>query len=86
MVLLITVTSNRLKISNAYTMGNIYVDDGGFVGDIVGAFDRGTNSSFVKFENVYYIRPQENNGYIDLKSAPSGLHLQKNATVIDYDS
>lgn len=78
-------TSNRLKISNAYTMGNIYVDDGGFVGDIVGAFDRGTNSSFVKFENVYYIRPQENNGYIDLKSAPSGLHLQKNATVIDYD-
>lgn len=78
-------TNNRLKISNAYTMGNIYVDDGGFVGDIVGAFDRGTNSSFVDFENVYYIRPQENNGYIDLESAPSGLHLQKNATVIDYD-
>ena len=78
-------TSNRLKISNAYTMGNIYVDDGGFVGDIVGAFDRGTNSTFVDFKNVYYIRPQENNGYIDLKSAPSGLHLQKNATVIDYD-
>lgn len=78
-------TNNRLNISNAYTMGNIYVDDGGFVGDIVGAFDSGTNSSFVDFENVYYIRPQENNGYIDLKSAPSGLHLQKNATVIDYD-
>ena len=78
-------TNNRLKISNAYTMGNIYVDDGGFVGDIVGAFDRGTNSSFVDFKNVYYIRPQENNGYIDLKSAPSGLHLQKNAKVIDYD-
>ena len=78
-------TNNRLNISNAYTMGNIYVDDGGFVGDIVGAFDRGTNSSLVDFENVYYIRPQENNGYIDLKSAPSGLHLQKNATVIDYD-
>lgn len=78
-------TNNRLKISNAYTMGNIYVDDGGFVGDIVGAFDRGTNSSFVEFKNVYYIRPQENNGYIDLTSAPSGLHLQKNATVIDYD-
>lgn len=78
-------TSNRLKISNAYTMGNIYVDDGGFVGDIVGAFDRGTNNSFVDFENVYYIRPQENNGYIDLKSAPSGLHLLKKATIIDYD-
>lgn len=78
-------TSNRLKISNAYTMGNIYVDDGGFVGDIVGAFDRGTNSTFVDFENVYYIRPQENNGYIDLTSAPSGLHLLKKATIIDYD-
>lgn len=79
-------TNNRLKISNAYTMGNIYVDaTGGFVGDIVGAFDRGTNSSFVEFKNVYYIRPQENNGYIDLTSAPSGLYLQKNAKVINYN-
>ena len=78
-------TSNRLKISNAYTMGNIYVDDGGFVGDIVGAFDRGTNSSFVDFENVYYIRPQADNGYFDLASAPNSGYLQKNAKVIDYD-
>ena len=79
-------TNNRLKISNAYTMGNIYVDaTGDCVGDILGAFDRGTNSSFVDFENVYYIRPQENNGYIDLTSAPSGLHLLKKATIIDYD-
>lgn len=78
-------TINRLKISNAYTMGNIYVDDGGFVGDIVGAFDRGTNRSFVDFENVYYIRPQADNGYFDLASAPNSGYLQKNATVIDYD-
>lgn len=82
-------TNNKLKISNAYTMGNIYVDKlyaaGGFVGDIVGAFDRGTNSSFVAFENVYYIRPQENNGYFDLASAPNSGYLQKNAKVIDYD-
>lgn len=70
-------TSNRLKISNAYTMGNIYVDDGGFVGDIVGAFDRGTNSTFVDFENVYYIRPQADNGYFDLASAPNSGYLQK---------
>lgn len=77
-------SNHKLNISNAYTMGNIYVNSG-FVGDIVGAFARGTNSSFVDFENVYYIRPQKNNGYIDLTSAPSGLHLQKNATVIDYD-
>ncbi|WP_456103853.1 filamentous hemagglutinin N-terminal domain-containing protein [Phascolarctobacterium succinatutens] len=82
-------TSNKLKISNAYTMGNIYVDKlysaGGFVGDIVGAFDRGTNSSFVAFENVYYIRPQENNGYFDLASAPTSGYLQKNAKVINYN-
>lgn len=78
-------TINRLKISNAYTMGNIYVDDGGFVGDIVGAFDRGKNRSFVDFENVYYIRPQADNGYFDLASAPNSGYLQKNAKVIDYD-
>lgn len=79
-------TNNRLNISNAYTMGNIYVDaTGDFVGDILGAFDRGTNSFFVDFENVYYIRPQENNGYIDLTSAPSGLNVLKKATDIDYD-
>lgn len=79
-------TNNRLKISNAYTMGNIYVDaTGGFVGDILGAFDRGTNSSFVDFENVYYIRPQADNGYFDLASAPTSGYLQKNAKVIDYD-
>ena len=77
-------SNHKLNISNAYTMGNIYVNSG-FVGDIVGAFARGTNSSFVAFENVYYIRPQENNGYIDLTSAPSGLHLLKKATIIDYD-
>lgn len=83
-------TNNRLKISNAYTMGNIYVDaTGGFVGDILGAFDRGTNSSFVDFENVYYIRPQADNGYIDLTSdsLPANLKVTKNVNVkvIDYD-
>lgn len=80
-------TNNRLKISNAYTMGNIYVDaTGGFVGDILGAFDRGTNSSVVDFKNVYYIRPKADNGYIDLtSSAPSGLNVLQKATVIDYD-
>jgi len=58
-----------------------------FVGDILGAFDRGTQSDHpVDFKNVYYIRPQENNGYIDLTSHPSsGLYLQKNAKVINYN-
>ena len=78
-------TNNRLKISNAYTMGNIYIDDVGFVGDIVGAFEKYTNRSFVDFENVYYIRPQKDNGYFDLASAPNSGYLQKNAKVINYD-
>ena len=78
-------TNNRLTISNVYTMGNLYVD-GGFIGDIVGVYERGTQTNPpVDYENVYYIRPQENNGYIDLTSAPSGLHLLKKATIIDYD-
>ena len=78
-------TNNRLKISNVYTMGNLYVD-GGFIGDIVGVYEMGTQTNPpVDYENVYYIRPQTDNGYIDVISAPSGLYLQKNATVIDYD-
>ena len=77
-------TNNRLKISNAYTMGNMYVDSG-FIGDILGAYGRYTGKSDVDFEKVYYIRPQENNGYIDLKSDTSGLNVLQKATVIDYD-
>ena len=79
--------NNRLKISNAYTMGNIYVDSTvNFVGDILGAFDSGTQGDHpVDFENVYYIRPQKDNGYIDLKLAPNNGFFLKKATVIDYD-
>ena len=78
-------TNNRLTISNVYTMGNLYVD-GGFIGDIVGVYERGTQTNPpVDYENVYYIRPQTDNGYIDVTSAPSGLHLLKKATIIDYD-
>ena len=79
--------NNRLKISNAYTMGNIYVDSTvNFVGDILGAFDSGTQRDQpVDFENVYYIRPQKDNGYIDLKLAPNNRFFLKKAKVIDYD-
>lgn len=79
--------NNRLKISNAYTMGNIYVDSTvNFVGDILGAFDSGTQGDHpVDFENVYYIRPQKDNGYIDLKLAPNNGFFLKKAKVIDYD-
>mgnify|MGYP003188756870 CR=1 FL=1 len=78
-------TNNRLNISNVYTMGNLYVDSG-FVGDILGAYEKGTQYDHpVDFEKVYYIRPKAENGYIDLINPPSGLHLLKKATVIDYD-
>lgn len=77
-------TNNRLTISNVYTMGNLYVD-GGFIGDIVGVYERGTkNNPPVDYENVYYICPKADNGYIDLTSAPSGLNVLKKATAIDY--
>ena len=79
-------TTSRLKISNAYTMGNMYVNGSGFIGDIVGVYESGTiNKNPVDYDKVYYIRPQENNGYIDLTSATSGLKVLKKATVIDYD-
>lgn len=82
-------TNNRLTISNVYTMGNLYVD-GGFIGDIVGVYERGTqnNPPVVDYENVYYIRPKAENGYIDLINPPSNinpLHIQKNANVIKYN-
>ena len=79
-------SNHKLNISNAYTMGNLYVDNY-FVGDIVGAFPKNTRSN-VTFKNVYYIRPQTDNGYIDLKKPPSNipsLTIQQNAKVIDYD-
>ena len=84
-------TNNRLTISNVYTMGNLYVD-GGFIGDIVGVYEGGTQTNPpVDYENVYYIRPKAENGYIDLINPPSNinpLHIQKNAkedNVIKYN-
>ena len=71
----------NVNISNAYTMGNIYADSG-YVGYTLGLFGRNTSATI---NNVYYIRPQTDNGYIDLTSASSNLTVLKNATVIDYD-
>ena len=76
-------SNHKLNISNAYTMGNLYVDNY-FVGDIVGAFPKGTRS-YVTLNNVYYIRPQTDNGYIDLTTPPSNLTIQQNAKVINYN-
>ena len=77
-------SNHKLKISNAYTMGNLYVN-GGRMGDILGFYGSGTNQNSVTFDKVYYIRPQADNGYLDLTSNPDNLELQKKATAIDYD-
>lgn len=71
-----------VNISNAYTMGNIYADSG-YVGYILGSYGRDTNATID--ENVYYIRPQTGNGYIDLTLNPSKLTVKQNAKVIDYN-
>lgn len=75
----------NVNISNAYTMGNIYAASGN-VGEILGLYGANTIATFDK---VYYIRPQANNGYIDLTSdsLPANLKVTKNVNVkdIDYD-
>lgn len=71
-----------VNISNAYTMGNIYADSG-YVGYTLGSYGRDTYATID--ENVYYIRPQTDNGYIDLTLNPSKLTVLKNAKVINYD-
>ena len=71
-----------VNISNAYTMGNIYAGNG-YVGYTVGWYYHDTNPTI---SNVYYIRPQTGNGYIDLASKPSNLTVKQNANkAIDYD-
>lgn len=77
-------SNHKLKISNVYTMGNLYVNSGR-VGDILGFYGRNTNSSSVNFDKVYYIRPQDDNGYLDLTLNPANLELLKKANVIEYD-
>lgn len=72
----------NVNISNAYTMGNIYADSG-YVGYTLGSYGSYTNATID--ENVYYIRPQTGNGYIDLTLNPSKLTVKQNAKVIDYD-
>ena len=71
----------NVNISNAYTMGNIYADSGN-AGDTLGLFGYNTSATIT---NVYYIRPQTDNGYIDLTLKPSKLTVLTTAKVIDYD-
>lgn len=74
----------KVNISNAYTMGNLYVNSGR-IGDILGFYGSNTNTESVNFDKVYYIRPQADNVYIDLRSNPAGLEVINNATAINYN-
>ena len=74
----------KFKISNVYTMGNLYVNSGR-LGDILGFYGSNTNQNSVTFDKVYYIRPQDDNGYLDLTLNPANLELLKKANVIEYD-
>lgn len=76
-----SVLRTNVNISNAYTMGNIYADSGS-AGYTLGLFGSDTSATI---NNVYYIRPQTDNGYIDLTLKPSKLTVLTNAKVIDYD-
>lgn len=70
-------TSNTLDIENVYTGGNLFADSGN-VGAIVGAY-----SSFkdnVKVANAFYIRPRENNGYLDLTTDTADITANRDAT------
>lgn len=74
----------KLKISNVYTMGNLYVNSGR-LGDILGFYGSNTNQDSVTFDNVYYIRPHDDNGYLDLTLNPANLELLKKAKAINYN-
>lgn len=57
--------NNKLNISNVYTGGNLYADSGS-VGAIVGAYEKENFKDKVNVEKAFYIRPREDNGYLDL--------------------
>lgn len=44
------------KITNAYTMGNLYINGAGYIGSMVGYRENGS----VSLENTYYIKPEIN--------------------------
>lgn len=62
----------RVTITNVYTTGNLFIDEGNGIGSIYGSNTIGTN---LNVSNAYYIRPQEGLGFTDLYGT-----AQNNAT------
>ncbi len=71
--------NNKLDISNVYTGGNLYADSGN-VGAIVGAYKFPSFQSNVNVANAFYIRPRENNGYLDLTTTTASIIPNQDAT------
>lgn len=53
----------RVTITNVYTTGNLFIDEGNGIGSIYGSNTIGTN---LNVSNAYYIKPQEELGFTDL--------------------
>lgn len=61
-----------VTITNVYTTGNLFIDEGNGIGSIYGS---NTIGDRLYFSNTYYIRPQEGLGFTDLYGT-----AQNNAT------
>lgn len=61
-----------VTITNVYTTGNLFIDEGNGIGSIYGSNTIGTR---LNVRNAYYIRPQEGLGFTDLYET-----AQNNAT------
>lgn len=53
----------RVTITNVYTTGNLFIDEGNGIGSIYGSNTIGT---MLNVSNAYYIKPQEGLGFTDL--------------------
>ncbi len=71
--------NNTLDIQNVYTGGNLYADSDN-VSAIVGAYEKDNFKHYVKFTNTFYIRPRENNGYLDLTTNTDDITANLDAT------
>lgn len=64
--------NDSVTITNVYTTGNLFIDEGNGIGSIYGS---NTIGNMLSVSNAYYIRPQEGLGFTDLYGT-----AQNNAT------
>lgn len=71
----------RVTITNVYTTGNLFIDEGNGIGSIYGSNTIGTN---LNVSNAYYIKPQEDEDGNPLFTELSGNSDNSNKA-IDFD-